>query len=213
MLGVGGESMVDEEFLNGNSNERGSIQGRPNITVIGIMGCGKTTVGERLALSLGFGFVDIDGYIERKASKRIADIFSKDGEAAFRSMESAAIGRLADIRNHVISVGGGAIMDDDNWHLLKRISTVVWLSTPVEEIARRIVMSPDEIRKRPLLGELVNIEDKNERQKLLTERLSTIVSHRQQRYGEAHYVIEDAYSTPETTLQKLRAVLAEGGAI
>lgn len=203
---------MTEQFVNGDGDGRHS-QAKPNITVVGVMGCGKTTVGERLALSLGFGFVDIDEYIEHKSGQKIFEIFDEEGEDVFRRMESAAIARLADIRNHVISVGGGAVMDDENWSLLHRISTVVWLSTPTEEIARRIVMSPDEIRKRPLLGELVNIEDKHERQKMLTDRLNAIVGQRRRRYDEADFIIEDAYSTPETTLQKLRAVLTRGGAI
>jgi shikimate kinase len=197
--------MREEIFvINSETQEKRNIATPPryrnkaNICLVGLMGSGKTTVGELLAKNLGFGFFDLDRWIEKSERLPIADIFESKGEDYFRGIETGAIAGFENIRNHVISVGGGAIVEDENWNRLHRIATVIWIKTPPIEIARRIVMSPDEIRRRPILADLVKIEDRIERQKLIQDRLSVVETQRSRLYARADLIVEHAYATPDT---------------
>jgi shikimate kinase len=194
-----------------HSNDSEARRAKPNIVLIGIMGSGKTTVGELLARFMGFGFLDIDATIEKSQGQTIANIFAKRGEDGFRMVEKAQISALGSIRNHVISAGGGAVVDEDNWEALSKIGASVWLKTPATEIARRIVMSPDEIRNRPLIADLVNIEDRIERQTKLQERLEALEKQRLNTYGKADLTVEHAYATPETCAHFLKSQLKKLG--
>ena len=186
---------------------------KPNIILIGSMGSGKSTVGACLALKVGYGFIDTDDSIERLNQKSVAEIFNSQGESIFREMEHDLIRDISNIKNHVVSVGGGAVLDDDNWNLLKKIGHIVWLKTPSTEVARRFLMSPDEIRERPLIKDLVNIEEKADRQQQLIGRLDALVAQRLERYNQAEFVIEDSYSTPETTTSFLIRMLTKSGVL
>ena len=80
---------------------------RDNVVLIGMMGCGKSTVGKLLAQALGFAFVDTDQYIEAALGRSIPDIFAKEGEAFFRDRELDAAEELARGKGQVIACGGG----------------------------------------------------------------------------------------------------------
>ena len=90
-----------------------------NITLIGFMGTGKTTVGKRLAKRLGWEFVDLDALIEARTGRAIADIFTQHGEPVFRRLEQRWIRRVARGDQQVIATGGGAFLDPENRRLLK----------------------------------------------------------------------------------------------
>ncbi len=98
-----------------------------NIVLCGFMGCGKTTVGIRLAEKRGMTFVDMDAYIEAKAGCSVSEIFARDGEAAFREMENAACLELGAMDDLVISTGGGTVLREDNVQALKKNGMIVWL--------------------------------------------------------------------------------------
>jgi shikimate kinase len=116
------------------------------------MGAGKTSVGRALAGDLGWDFVDLDERIVARTGRSVAAIFAEDGEPAFRSMEHgelrALIGEL-DLRNRIVSLGGGAWSQPANIALLKNASlSVIFLDAPVEELWRRCKAQPG---LRPLL--------------------------------------------------------------
>ena len=114
------------------------------------MGTGKTSVGKILARKLGLEFVDIDRRIEEKAGRKIREIFKTDGEAAFRALEKeeirAAVPSAA--RGTVITTGGGAVLDPENWGVLRAAGLVVALTAAPETVYRRVRHSDD----RPLLS-------------------------------------------------------------
>ena len=110
-----------------------------NIVLCGFMGCGKTTVGTRLAAQCGLRFVDLDAYIEAQAGRRIADIFQTDGEAAFRTMEHEACVALGAEQGLVIATGGGAVLRDDNVQALEQNGTIVFLAGELENLPNRTV--------------------------------------------------------------------------
>lgn len=109
------------------------------IVLMGFMGAGKSTVGRRLAKALSCKFIDTDEYIEKEQGRKISDIFAKDGEQAFRDMETNLLKRLQDSREEfVLSIGGGMPVREENRELLRKIGTVVYLKTSKEEIIRRV---------------------------------------------------------------------------
>src|SRR5215211_599053 len=117
------------------------------LVVVGLPGSGKTAIGRRVAARHGATFVDLDEEIERAAGARIPEIFEREGEAAFRKRERAAIEALgaADSSQRltrVIAPGGGAIVDPRNrWHLFRGRRTV-WLDVRPEVVAQRLRRSP-----------------------------------------------------------------------
>jgi len=98
-----------------------------NIILIGMPGCGKTTIGREIASRLARPFVDIDTAIEESAGMTIPEIFSKQGEAFFREAETAAIGAVAKESGLVIATGGGCVTKDVNYPLLHQNGRIVWL--------------------------------------------------------------------------------------
>ncbi len=131
------------------------------IILIGYRGCGKTSVGRRLAERLGWTFVDTDEEIRREQGRTIADIFAQDGEGAFRRIEAQTLQRVVCGRRKVISVGGGAVLSRRNRKLLRTTGVCVWLTAPPEELYRRIVADIGSEEGRPNLtpaGGLTEIE-------------------------------------------------------
>jgi len=100
------------------------------------MGSGKSTVAFRLAALLDRTAVDLDRVVEQRAGKPVARIFSEDGEAAFRQLEAQALSEeLADAK--VVALGGGAVLDDGSWKLVKERALSVWLDAPLEVLWKR----------------------------------------------------------------------------
>ena len=110
----------------------------PNIVLVGFMGTGKTSVGQRLARRLGMTYVDTDDIIEQTAGRRITDIFNQHGELYFRELESDAVRKVSRLDNHVISTGGGVVLRAENLEFLKRNGVVFCLMATSEEIWERV---------------------------------------------------------------------------
>jgi len=118
-----------------------------NILLIGFMGTGKSTIGRLLSQSLGYPLVDTDELIEERAGKSIPQIFEDDGEEAFRKIEAETLNSLAEAQHHVISTGGGVVVNEHNRKLLPTLGYVVWLVAKPEEILDRTSRNAN----RPLL--------------------------------------------------------------
>lgn len=127
-----------------------------NIVLIGFMGCGKSSIGRRLATRLGHRFLDCDDLITERAGKSISAIFADEGEEYFRNLETEALTDLRDRRNMrgisdsrgiVLATGGGAVLRPQNRDLLHDIGTVVWLHADADTLFERATRSG----KRPLL--------------------------------------------------------------
>ncbi|MFM8867794.1 MAG: shikimate kinase [Ilumatobacteraceae bacterium] len=132
-----------------------TVASRP-LVLVGMMGTGKTSVGRVLASRLAARFVDLDEEVERRAGRRVADIFSEQGEEAFRTLESTALADvLADVssntdKNLVLSTGGGVVTRPHNRELLAdRRLDVVLLETSIDELLGRLPTDD----ARPLLGD------------------------------------------------------------
>lgn len=118
-----------------------------NVILIGYMGSGKTTLGKKLAARLGLRFVDTDKEIEKQAQKSISDIFERDGEHRFRTMEKELITQLKNQDNLLISTGGGMPCFNNLIDELNEIGITIYLKRPAKELANRVLNSK---KKRPL---------------------------------------------------------------
>ena len=112
------------------------------------MGAGKSAVGRALAAATAMDFVDLDSRIRQKTGKAISLIFSSEGEAAFRRIESDTLSEIAGSANTVIACGGGVVLDRSNVEILKRSAAIVYLSAAPSILLRRVLNSPE---RRPLL--------------------------------------------------------------
>ncbi len=118
------------------------------ITLVGLMGVGKSSVGRRLANALDLPFKDADVEIEAAAGRSIPDIFAEMGEPAFREGERRVITRLLENPPHVLATGGGAFMNDETRALIKERSISVWLKADLDVLVRRVSRKDS----RPLLS-------------------------------------------------------------
>jgi len=116
------------------------------IVLVGVPGAGKTTVGRLLAKELGLDFLDSDQVIEARSGKSVSDIFTQDGEPAFRQIEHDVIIDLLDSSNTVLALGGGSLGNDDTRAKVKS-ATTVWLVAGLAQAVDRVGMN----RNRPLL--------------------------------------------------------------
>ncbi|OPY74317.1 MAG: Shikimate dehydrogenase [Syntrophorhabdus sp. PtaU1.Bin058] len=109
-----------------------------NISLIGFMGTGKTTVGKRLAEYARMKAVDMDKSIENDTGLSIREIFGKDGEEAFRSMERREVSNMENVSNIVFSCGGGVVLDQQNVDTIRSTSVPVWLWAKIGTILDRV---------------------------------------------------------------------------
>ena len=116
------------------------------IVLVGVPGAGKTTVGKLLAKNMGIDFFDSDQVIESRAGKSVSDIFTQDGEPAFRKLEHDVIVELLDSNNVVLALGGGSLGNDETRAKVKD-ATTVWLVAGLAQAVDRVGMN----RNRPLL--------------------------------------------------------------
>lgn len=106
-----------------------------NIILIGMPGCGKTTLGKYLAKELNKTFVDMDQEIEREAGEKIPAIFENHGEAHFRCLETRAAQKLGKEKSQVIAAGGGAVLCPENMKALSQNGRIVFIQRPLEHLA------------------------------------------------------------------------------
>jgi shikimate kinase len=126
-----------------------------SILLIGYRGSGKTTLGRALAEHLKWPFIDQDQSITEQAGMSIRQIFEKHGEAHFRRLETEHLLALLRLKKHVISLGGGAVLADENRHAITNSGhSVVYLRADAEELHRRILADPITAEQRPGLTHL-----------------------------------------------------------
>lgn len=157
--------------------EDGSAAKRITISLVGMPGGGKSTVGKQLARQLRVPFVDSDAEIEHRIGMPIKTFFEREGESKFRDIESQVIDELlVEPRELVLATGGGAVLREQNREVLKTRSTVVYLRSSPEELFRRLRHDT----QRPLL----QVRDP-------LQKLRELFAVRDPLYrGTAHYVME-----------------------
>ena len=148
---------------------------KKNLTLTGMMGVGKSTIGKNLAKKLKFNFVDIDKLVEIKEGLSINSIFKKKGESYFRKLENNITISELKKKNSVISLGGGTFLNNSIREIVKKSAISFWLDVPIEELIKRLKNS----HRRPLLIK-----------KDIKETVKKIYFDRKNIYSEADYKIK-----------------------
>lgn len=150
-----------------------------HVLLIGMMGVGKTTIGELVAGKLRRAYIDNDAQVEHVTGKTVAEIWRDEGEDAFRRHESAALrAAIQSPAPSVIAVAGGAVLDPANRKHIESAGTVVWLRAKVETLARHLRNDDDD--HRPLLSGPIGLEDvltrlQEERRPLYAELADVVI--------------------------------------
>ena len=122
-----------------------------NIVLIGMPGCGKSTIGYRMSQKINYSFFDADKYLEEKENRIISDIFSKEGEEYFRKLETKYLKDLSKKEQIIISTGGGAVKKKENIDILKQNGIIIFLNRTIEDISK------ENHENRPLLQNIENL--------------------------------------------------------
>ena len=119
------------------------------VYLVGMPGAGKSVVGRELAGMLGVPFIDLDELIEREAGKTVAQIFTLEGEAAFRALEAQTLVKAGTNDPAVVACGGGVVLEQANRIALRNTGVAVYLDVPLEQLEGRVRPAAD----RPLVRE------------------------------------------------------------
>ncbi|MGI9478857.1 MAG: shikimate kinase [Hyphomicrobiaceae bacterium] len=169
--------------------------GQRSIVLVGLMGCGKSSVGRRLAVKLGLPFVDADTEIELAAGKTIPEIFTDYGEEHFRDREHLVIARLLRGGPQVLATGGGAYMRADTRLAIAKAGIAVWLRAELDVLMRRVMRRDD----RPMLK---NADPEATMRQLMDVRYPI--------YAEADLTIESRDVTHEVVVNEIVTALKRG---
>jgi len=154
-----------------------------NISLIGFMASGKSTVGKLVAEKLGMLLVDIDRIIEIKQGMTVAEIFNNFGEIFFREIESEVIGKIYNNKNCVFACGGGVVERGDNIRTIRNNSWVVYLKVSPPKVMERINGS----NVRPLL----QVQAKQ-------QKIEQLLEQRKQAYAQSsHLALDTDWLNPE----------------
>lgn len=126
-----GEAIPDSRIVQIHAALRSQME---NIILVGMPGCGKTTIGRLLARETGKQFVDADEALETRAGRKITDIIPTDGEAAFRCLETETLAELGKQSGFVIATGGGCVTQERNYPLLHQNGTILWLTRALDKL-------------------------------------------------------------------------------
>lgn len=164
---------------------------KKNIVLIGMMCCGKTTVGLSLSkIMKDFSYIDLDNIIEEIEDKRIIEIFKEKGEDYFRKIESELIEELLkEEENLIISTGGGIVEDPRNMEIIKEKAISFYLEAKIETLKDRI-MNGDNRNVRPLAND---IESRYEKRKALYEKADYKINVENKNKKEIALEIEEIY--------------------
>ena len=133
---------------------------KKTITLIGLMGCGKSAIGKRLGKFLSVPFIDSDTRIVEKIGTSIVEIFKHKGEAYFRSVEKEVIQDLINEPPCILATGGGAFIQDDVRALLQEHTYTIWLNADIDVLFERVSRKKtrpilEKGNKRAILAELI----------------------------------------------------------
>ena len=160
------------------------------------MGVGKSTIGKNLAKKLKYNFIDVDKLIEIKEGISINMIFKNKSESYFRKIENDITLTVLRKNNSVISLGGGAFLNNSIRKISKKLSVSFWLDVPMDELIKRLKKN----KKRPLLFK-----------KNISENAKKIYLERKKIYNEADFRIKCNSLKPKEIVSKILNLYEKSG--
>ena len=162
------------------------------IYLIGYMGCGKSTLGRKLAATLNLDFIDLDTFLEEKYFRTIPQIFAEEGEGAFRIKEQKVLHEVSAFDEVVVATGGGAPCFFDNMEVMNQAGFCFFLDVDTESLVNRLIHSKTE---RPII--------KGKSPDELHQFIDEMMLKRRPFYEKAHYIIKGNEINPEQVLALL----------
>lgn len=162
------------------------------IFLIGFMGCGKTTLGKKLAAKLGYSLIDLDHQIEKITGTTVAAYFSSHGEEIFRKLERNTLQTHPYAEQTVISTGGGTPCYEDNMDWMNANGITIYIELPPASLAKRLEKG---IEKRPLLRNLAEAD--------LVSFIANKLEERSAFYRQATLILSGVNLTAEQLRQEI----------
>jgi XRE family transcriptional regulator, aerobic/anaerobic benzoate catabolism transcriptional regulator len=170
---------------------------RKRVTLIGLRGAGKTTLGAALAKSMGRSLVELDKEIEREAGISLSEVFLLYGQAGYRRIERRCLERVINSQEDIVlTVGGGIVSEPETYNLLLLNCYTVWVKAAPEEHMSRVIEQGD---MRPMAGHAEAMED-----------LRNILVAREPLYSKADVVVDTSGATVESSFATLRRAIKSG---
>src|SRR6185295_2398473 len=169
---------------------------RRRIALLGLRGAGKSSLGEKLAASLGVPFIELDSEVEREAGTKLGEVFSMYGQEAFRRFERRALERI--LRTHdaaVIAAGGSLVTDPDTYRLLLDNCHTVWLKARPEEHMNRVIAQGD---MRPFKGRSAALDE-----------IRKLLADRDRLYSRANVTVDTTGRPFKESFSELKRMLTE----
>jgi len=164
------------------------------ISLLGIRGAGKTTIGRRLAGRIGLPFVELDLLIEKKASLSLSEVFALHGEDYYRQLEGSVLKAvLAEGKGCVIATGGGIVASPETFALLKAQTITVWLRASAHDYWNRVLQQGD---RRPMKGHPQAMAD-----------LRRLIATRKRLYSTARHTVLTSSVKPERVADEIQALI------
>lgn len=146
------------------------------------MGCGKSCIGKILSKKLGFKFIDLDTWIEEHEGRSVRRIFTENGEAGFRRIETAALKEIIeDEEDMVLALGGGTLTSEEAATLVYNLTRCIYLKAGIDTLVFNLTNWPGD---RPML-------DGNPDSETLRRRIGELMSQRESTYGRTAHIILD----------------------
>jgi shikimate kinase len=164
------------------------------IYLIGYMGCGKTTLGRKLATTLNLSFIDLDSFLEEKYFRRIPQIFAEEGEAGFRKKEQTVLHEVSVFDDVIVATGGGAPCFFDNMEVMNNTGFCIFLDVNTESLVNRLIHAKTE---RPII--------KGKSPEELHLFIEEMMLKRRPFYEKARHVIKGEEIKPEQVLSLLNS--------
>ena len=168
------------------------INNKLNVTLCGMMGSGKSSIGKILANKLNYNFIDVDKIIEIEAKKTIKKIFEEDGEEYFRDLEEKITINILKHKETIVSLGGGAIINEKIRNTINKNSYNIYLNVDINILMKRLKNS----KNRPLIYK-----------KNLKKELINLIKFREKFYRKADLIIKNETNIIETTQNILKKII------
>jgi XRE family aerobic/anaerobic benzoate catabolism transcriptional regulator len=182
------ESLVREEPAQEGAGRR--------IALIGLRGAGKSSLGAKLAASLGAPFIELDREVEREAGVKLGEVFSMYGQEAFRRFERRALERVLHAHETaVIAAGGSLVTDPDTYRLLLDNCHTVWLKAKPEEHMYRVMAQ----------GDLRPFEGKMRGRSAALDEIRKLLADRERLYARADATVETSGKPLKSSLEELKS--------
>jgi shikimate kinase len=169
-----------------------NINNKLNISLCGMMGSGKSAIGKILANKLDYNFIDVDKMIEIDAGKTIKKIFEEDGEQYFRDLEEKITINILELKETIVSLGGGAIINKNIRGSIKKNSYNIYLNVDIDILTKRLQNS----KTRPLIYK-----------KNLKKELINLIGIREKFYRKADLIVKNEKNIIETIENIIKKII------